>query len=256
MTTFNESLISAIDSFRKVCGEIVENDELFKNFKSNPVYMGALEHVSYKQGEGYIEEINYDLPYIWNYLDKFTTNDKIGNPHIYYYDSLKVEISPTTLRYIKVLCDLVYQFGFLDNMNIVEIGCGYGGQCKIINDVFKPKSYTLIDLPEVLRLSDKYLKIFDINTTLRYTDDESEIPYDLCISNYAFTELDKKTQMFYVDKIIKNSARGYFTCNFMGDRESDGAMTPEEIYKLKPNSKIFPEKPLTGVSNLIYIWDY
>lgn len=256
MTTFNESLLSAIDSFGKVCGEIVGNNEIFKNFKSNPVYMGALEHVSCKQGKGYIDEINNILPSIFQTLDKFITNDKIGNPNTCYYEELKMNISPTTLRYIKVLCDLINHFGSLDNMDIVEIGCGYGGQCKIINDVFKFRSYTLIDLPEVLRLSNKYLKMFDINVILRDVKYDFNIPYDLCISNYAFTELDRETQVFYADKIIRNSTKGYFTCNFMGDRESEGAMTPEEIYKLKPNHKILPEKPLTGVSNLIYIWDF
>ena len=50
------------------------------------------------------------------------------------YDSKEVhqigKISPNTLKYIKVLMDLKKHWKTLDNMEICEIGVGYGGQCR------------------------------------------------------------------------------------------------------------------------------
>lgn len=235
-------------AYLRICKEASENEETFKNFKRHPDYIPILEHVNYQQGLGYIEEIKRTAPdFLKHILLKFAENDKIGNPNIFYFKELGISISPTTLRYIKVLADLVSLFGSLDKMNIIEIGGGYGGQCKIINSIYNLASYTLVDLPEVLSLNRKYL---NDNVILRNTDDPLEVHYDLCISNYAFTETERKYQIFYADKIIKNSDRGYITCNFIANDN----FTRDEIFALKSNYTIYPEKPLTGDGNLIYIW--
>jgi len=52
---------------------------------------------------------------------------------------------------------MIELFGLLDDAKIVEIGGGYGGQCKIIYDCFEPISYLMIDLGELLKLQEKYL---------------------------------------------------------------------------------------------------
>lgn len=241
-------------NYLKLCKDAVENDEVFKNFKRHPDYMMILEHVSQVVGSRYLKEIETDFPYLLQHMPRFATNDNVGNPVTFPYKEVGLNLSPTTLRYVKVLADLMNLFGRLDLMNIVEIGGGYGGQCKIIHDICQPASYTIVDLPDVLALSDKYLKHFNIkNLILRNPDDTSETHYDLCISNYAFTEIDRKYQDIYADKIIKNSDRGYITCNFFGQR-SDGGMSKDEVFALKPNYKELPEKPLTAPNNLIYTW--
>lgn len=239
------------NSYLKVCKEAVENDEVFKDFKRHSDYTPILEHITFSQGLSYLEEIKQNSPYLLKYINRFATNDNYGNPYIYYYGELGISISPTTLRYIKVLADLMSLFGCLNSIDIIEIGGGYGGQCKIIYNWVKPKSYTLIDLPEVLALSEKYLKQQNIGTIiLRNIDDPEEIHYDLCISNYAFTEIGRNYQNFYAEKIIKNSDKGYITCNFIVSEN----LTKEEIFALKLNHTIYPEKPLTGDGNLIYTW--
>lgn len=241
------------NAYLKTCREAAKNEEVFRNFKCNPDYTPILEHVSFSQGLGYIEEINrldsdFLLPSV---LNIFRTNDYTGNPHIYYYGELKISISPTTLRYIKVLADLVSLFGNLDRLNIVEIGGGYGGQCKVINSLYIPASYTIVDLPEVLLLCKKYLGKNGIkDVILRNTDDPEEKHYGLCISNYAFSEVGREHQTFYAGRIIANSDRGYMTCNFIDPKN----FTKDEIFALKSNYKVYEEKPLTGAGNLIYTW--
>ncbi|HUX57070.1 MAG TPA: putative sugar O-methyltransferase [Bacteroidales bacterium] len=237
------------NAYLNVCRKAVVNEDVFKNFKRHQDYTPILEHVSFLQGLEYLTEIGRDFPYLLRYINKFATNDHVGNPRTYHTKEIEIEISPTTLRYIKVLADLMNIFGRLDTMKIVEIGVGYGGQCKIINDIVEWQSYTLVDLPDVLVLAEKYLHAFGI-TNIKTTLDEQ---YDLCISNYAFTEIDRSYQNIYAEKIIKKSLRGYITCNFLGQR-SDGAMSKDEIHALNPGGKFIPEKPLTGENNVIYTW--
>ena len=86
-------------------------------------------------------------------MDAFKSNDKYGSPFVFDYPGVE-NISPTTLRYIKVLSDLKKHFGPLDGMNICEIGVGYGGQCRIINSMYRPSTYTLVDIRPALRLGE------------------------------------------------------------------------------------------------------
>lgn len=241
--------------YLKVCNDALEREDLFMGFKSNPDYRVVLEHVSTEQGKEYLDVISPHNSRLISLLELFATNDNIGNPARarYKINNKVIEISPTTLRYVKVLNDLMLIFGSLDGMDIVEIGVGYGGQCKIISDLFKFKSYTLVDLPEVLSLSDKFLDKMGVeNIVLRQPHDAAETRYDLCISNYAFTEIDRLYQVFYRDNIIRHSDRGYITCNFIG--RPDG-LSKQEILNLKENSWELEEKPLTYPNNFIYVWD-
>ena len=166
-------------------------------------------------------------------------------------------ISPSTLRYIKVLSDLIKIFGNLDGFKIAEIGGGYGGQCKIINDYFNIKNYHIIDLPEVNLLSKKYLQKLNINN-VRFSTSKDLIPedYDLVISNYAYTELDRELQDIYKLNIIDNSKNGYLTCNFISNLFIDNSdfYSREELVNLKEKVEIFKEEPLSHSNNFLLTW--
>ena len=242
-------------NYLKVCQDAVDDDLMFKKFKHHTDYTLVLEHVSPSDGINYISEIRKTYPSLLNHINKFATNDNIGNPNVYPFKELGLNMSPTTLRYIKVLADLMNLFGRLDDINIVEIGVGYGGQCKIIEDIAEPKSYTLIDRHEALLLSEKYLKHHKAKKIiLREADDSSKIHYDLCISNYAFAEIPRAYQNFYAENIIKNSDMGYMTCNIFGYGDPNEPMTKEDIMSLRQNYNILPEVPLTAVNNIVYTW--
>lgn len=238
------------NKYLKVCLDASKDDNVFKSFKSNPNYMWVLEHVSYGQGLVYLEEIIKDQEVSLDNMRAFATNDNIGLPVTYPYNEINMKISPTTLRYVKVLSDLIKYFKSLDGLNIVEIGGGYGGQCKIIHDVFRPASYTMIDLPEVLLLTDKYLKKHNINAKME--DKNHDVHYDLLISNYAFTEFSREHQLSYLD-VIHRSSGGYITCNFvdLGDK-----LSKKEILSLHDDGFEVAEKPLTAPGNFIYLWNH
>ena len=245
-------------AYLKVCTDAIKSDLVFKNFRNRPAYHSVVEGIPGWMGIEYVNYIEEHYPHLLLHLDKFLIGDQIGRPKMYYYPSLKVYMSSVTCRYIKILGDLTMLFGPLNNLDIVEIGAGYGGQCKIIHDYIKPKSYTIIDLPPALELTKKYLKQFGI-TDVKFKSPKNNLfdRYSLCISNYAFSEFDRKYQDFYVDKVINNSERGYMICNFFGKnalQERSDCFTKEEIQKIKSSGEILPEEPCSTEGNFLYIW--
>lgn len=62
------------------------------------------------------------------------------------------------MRYAKIMLELKELFGELKN--VVEIGVGYGGQSRILRRFNPIQSYGLVDIPQALGVSKKYLSRF------------------------------------------------------------------------------------------------
>lgn len=254
----NSNSVSFNTGYPSVCLSASENDEVFKVFKTIPEYTQILEHTSVKFGSDYIEIIKRDNPELLDKknIDKFKTNDIYGSPNIHDYDELS--IAPSTLRYIKVLSDLIKLFGNLDGKRIVEIGGGYGGQCKIIKDYFNIKDYHIVDLEEVNKLSKKYLDKLNVENVRFSTYDKLDVEnYDLIISNYAYTELDRNLQDIYKSKIVDGSENGYMTCNFIVGFANGGQFdtySMDELLSLNNKTNTMSEEPLTAPNNFILFW--
>jgi hypothetical protein len=249
--------ISCNTSYPNICLQASEDDAVFNIFKTLPQYKDILEHTSPQMGIEYLSIIERDNPILLDYgnIEKFKENDIYGGSDKWMYSDIL--ISPSTLRYIKVLSDLIKIFGNLNGFKIAEIGGGYGGQCKIINDYFNIKNYHIIDLPEVNLLSKKYLQKLNINN-VRFSTSKNLIPedYDLVISNYAYTELDRELQDIYKLNIIDNSKNGYLTCNFISNLFIDNSdfYSREELINLKEKVEIFKEEPLSHSNNFLLTW--
>src|SRR5205807_1900385 len=89
-------------------------------------------------------------------FERFRENDRLGSPQVCEYGQHGT-FSPTTLRYINVLSDLRRLFGDLDGLRVLEIGGGYGGQCFVTSVLFKPRSWTIVDLGPCRALQRAYL---------------------------------------------------------------------------------------------------
>jgi hypothetical protein len=236
------------------CLKASNNMAVFASFRQNPVYRQILEHVSPEHAKEYLSEIN-KYPDLLKNIDLFKQNDLWGAPRLHTYDKIG-KISSTTLRYIKVLNDLRINFGDLNNSKICEIGVGYGGQCRIINSLYKPKKYCLVDIKPALLLTQRYLDNFVLNSSIEYkTMNELEpAKYDLVISNYAFTELPRVVQDVYLKRIILHSANGYITYN-ENTMDNFNSYKKEDLLKIIPNSRIIDEVPLTAKGNCIIVWN-
>lgn len=236
------------ERFRQVNVKAVEDDEVFQNFKRIPDYTYMLEHVSPPQAEEYINVVLTENPDLLDLdrLEMFAENDSIGNPITFH--SMFGNFSPTLFRYIKVLSDLKKYFGSLDNMNIVEIGAGNGGQCNIISKFFSYKSYTIVDLPDVTKLQKKCLSILGTpNVTFKTMEELDDIDYDMVISNYAFSEIPMDLREVYIKKVLSKSTCGYLTMNDGGETKLEERLPNKQI-------EIFEEVPKTGPNNYIAVW--
>ena len=247
-----KSSISDGTSYERICERMSKDETFFKDFKQNQIYNEILEHVTKNQGQDYLNIINKEYSFLLKKIELFKENDKQGSPKKYYYDGIG-EISPSTLRYIKVLGDLIKYDLIKDNIDIVEIGGGYGGQSKIILDYFNIKKYTIIDLKSPLALTEKYLKLFNNDDIYDFKDAYTyeKTSSDLVISNYAFSECNKNVEDDYIEKIINETKHGYMTINYL----NNSVYTVDEIIKrMNKDVKIVDETPLTFAKNKIIIW--
>ncbi len=247
--------LSDNEGYPQVCVSASIDNKIFNNFRRNIIYTQILEHVSQKQGKQYLDLILDDKE-ILDSFEEYKLNDRFGNPKKYNYPKIG-EISPSTLRYIKVLSDLKKYFGSLDDYNMCEIGVGYGGQCRIINVNFSPSSYTLVDIKAALSLAQRFLDNYIINSVLAFTtmNELFSKEYDLVLSNYAFTELPRNIQDVYLKKVILNSKRGYITYNDINPSYFN-SYKAQELIKIIPGSEIFEEEPLTHQNNCLIIWGH
>ena len=210
MTSISDNI-----NYPNFCEQASTVPSIFKVFKQHLIYQHILEHVTYSQGLQYIENFKTSS----NIIDKielFRINDKLGSPITYNYNDFGW-FSPTTLRYIQILKDLSQHN--LDNKHILEIGAGYGGQYVVLRQLYKPKKYTFVDLPAVLKLIKKYINELGLNDIeLEFIDGTQSIaeqqPF-LTISNYAFSECVIAEQNKYIASILSNSKHCYMLYNNM-----------------------------------------
>jgi putative sugar O-methyltransferase len=179
-------------------------------------------------------------------------NDEQGSPTKEKYSF--GEYSPTTLRYFKVSSDINYCFGDTSEMNIVEIGGGYGGQCMVHGAMFGFNSWTIVDLPEVIKLQKRYLHDKSNINYISCYDVTDNINCDLTISNYAFSEVIREYQDKYIDAYMSNKEKIYMTVNFIPQHNKIyETMYNKDELSNRLNLSIFNEVPNTHPQNAIVV---
>lgn len=209
-----QTSVSQNSKYPQFCYLAAQDDKVFQTFRSQQTYREIVETVNSMLGSLFVDEIKERYPYLLPYFEKICLEDKIGGPLSYLYPGIGL-ISPTVLRYVKVLGDLQKEFGDLSKFHIIEIGGGFGGQCKIVHDIGGFSKYDIIDIPEVVPLIKKYVSCFPIAnvTALGYNMLQKFAKCDLVISNYAFSEINRAGQLWYMEMIINQAPRGYIIYN-------------------------------------------
>ena len=241
-------------AYPRLCERAASDPAVFASFKRHPDYTPVLEHVTPDEGAEYLGITLAQTPSFAALLDRFRENDRLGTPHVSDY-GVHGTFSPTTLRYVKVMSDLAQLFGALDGFQIVEIGCGYGGQCFVVHAASEPRAYTLVDLEPCLRLQKVYLTKLGVPNVSFVTPEGvvTESSYDLVVSNYAFSECTRGVQEGYLEHVLRNAKRGYLTCNWIAPRHFR-SLTPDELLAAVPGSRFLPETPTTAPDNRIWVW--
>lgn len=251
------------DVYPAFCYVVSKDNHYFRNFRRNDIYNRVLEHVTQQLGQEYLDVIgrNKELQFADTDWNGFRQNDLYGNPRVFPYEinGHVADFSPTTLRYVKVLQDIVTLFETSQINSVAEIGIGYGGECRVLTSYLTAiGQYFLFDIPEALGLAKKYLDKFDNKADIRFVngidlDVDETCEYDLVISNYAFSELNREVQDMYLKKVILKSGAGYITWNSLSRDFMDG-YSMDELLKIIPGSSVIAEEPLTAVNNCIIIW--
>ncbi|NCW13363.1 MAG: putative sugar O-methyltransferase, partial [Chitinophagia bacterium] len=197
----SKTSISDATPYVMVCELANSDKEIFTNFRRCLEYRLVLEHVNRRFGKKYLQLASGN-PNWRSYLGKINTQNRIGNPILKNFNGIG-KTSPTSLRYLKVLTDLETLFGNLNGMNIAEIGAGFGGQAHAISSNFEIAKYSIFDLPEVNRLIKRFLASLINIDNFVFVDGRGDLSpnlkYDLVISNYAFSELNRETQEKYLN---------------------------------------------------------
>jgi putative sugar O-methyltransferase len=230
-------------AWRDTCKELSQD---LTNFKRDSRYISIIANDLRDEGvaQSFFFYLKQNYPELLKHINKFKTSDTIGNPNIFNIEG--IDISPGTLRFMKVLGDILP----LQPKKIIEIGSGYGGQCKIIKD-YIDSDYTLVDIPESLNLAKAVLKHFNVQATFVSTDNfEVEGSYDLVISDYCLSELDFTGIKFYIDNIIKKCQSGYFTINSNNEYRE---FLLNELKEIFSNVTTTDEQPRTTMHNNIIV---
>ncbi|MDX6400973.1 MAG: hypothetical protein QOF27_1579 [Gaiellaceae bacterium] len=245
--------LSDIRAFPAHAAAAAEDPARFATFKQDPEFRVVIENLTCEHGRQYLDTAFDQTPSLARHLELFRENDRVGSPRTCSYGD-RGSFSPTTLRYVKVLSDLIRLFGSLDGARIVEIGGGYGGQCQIISAVAKPASYTLVDLEPVLVLQRRYLQELGV-TNVRFKtaqDLEQTSDYDLVVSNYALSECSRRVQRNYIEHVLSRSARGYITCNWFRSRFV--SLTSKQLLAAVPGARYEPDRPVINSRTSIMVW--
>jgi putative sugar O-methyltransferase len=239
---------------------IINSNSKCNRFRRIHNYREIVENVTYRQGQKYLERItSLGFP-VTSDFSKYFLNDSVGKPILYRYPNIG-QVSPTTLRYISVSLEIKKIFGDSLSGNIVEIGAGYGGQASILMEFFNITNYGVYDLDNVQVLIEKYLTKMNKEKSLNIysLSDNTDVRWDLAISNYAFSELPRDLQKEYIHKVLIKSKRGYMIMNSglkNETRRSDGKLTLDELRNLLPKFEVIDEDPNTGPDNYVIVWGH
>ena len=218
------------------------------SFKSHPDVTDMLEHVSPSLGDEYMTQLEtitcLSIHRIRAYCQK---NDRIGGGQKHPYPFLTT--SPSNLRYLfqaHLICSHLCRLQ-KETVEIVEVGCGYGGLFLAMVMVaplyhLRISRYHLIDLPESSALQQWYLSAHDYNTPTRFhpasTYGDAIDSTDLfLISNYCFSEIAEEHQQRYRRQLFPRVSHGFMAWNNI------------PTYNFGFPIKEEAEYPLTGLMN-------
>jgi hypothetical protein len=233
--------------FTNYIQQIVHTQSL-TDFKNHDSITYMLEHVSFEQGKEYLQILTNKTPLMLNQIMSYCKeNDRIGGGKKYDYGFITT--SPSNFRYLLHAHLILSHMNDLkiDQVPIVEVGCGYGGLCLALNQLSAAynitiTAYYLVDLPMPNRLQQIYLSHFNIPIKMEFhsaytygKDIQSDSLF--FVSNYCFSEIDREHQTHYIQHLFPKVSYGFMAWNNI------------PLYHFGFTVKVEKEYPLTGPFN-------
>lgn len=251
----HQSITGNALTYPQACKKAVEDESFFATFRSHPEYAPILECGFEGESARYL--LSRASPETLASLENIRKLEQIGNPITYNLEGMG-QFSGTTLRYAVIADQITKLFKLPRSPTIAEIGAGFGGQAYVMSQVRPFTAYYIYDLPEVERLIEKVSRTLSMKgvhlMALHASLPQERI--DLLISNYAFSECDRHTQMDYFERVIKKADRGYVIFNAISSFDS---FTADEFVMLlranNMNPQLLPEPIFTYDKNVLIIWE-
>ena len=218
------------DKYTKYVNEIINTDKTLWNFKSVGLYNEILEHVQPFHGQHYFRIIKKNFYNFYKKSKKFLIklchkNDLYGKPNKINFQNF-ARCSSTNLRYIvhSLLILTFMQKHNLNNIDIIEIGGGYGGLSFYLHNMSRLfnitiKSYTIFDLPDISKLQKVYLEALNADNDMNFyqIDNYKDLkPNSFLIANYSYSEIAMHLQKEYTKKILNPYVSyGFLVWNFI-----------------------------------------
>jgi hypothetical protein len=245
--------MSIYSTWENICDNIVSNK--LTNWKNKYEVKYMLEHVAKHFGEIYLENLIKDGVSIDTIKELCLINDKFGGSEPENFEKYNLNVTPASLRYCRHafdICNLILQKNLNKEVNIIEIGGGYGGLCIILLRLAKKmniniKNYYIYDLDKVQKLQKYYLSNFFIDDKVIWMNSNSfgcdffsnELNNNILISNYCLSEIPIEYKDKYLKNLLPKVNGGYFAWN-----SNDKTNLPE-------NYKEETENPQTAINNKI-----
>lgn len=215
----------------------------FENFKSSPInYKIALFNPEVN-GVRYLKTVNFLLASSLSEAEKSlianTANRDLGKPLSIQFEGMSV-----CLDYLQAATEanFIRQSLELANANVIEIGAGYGRTCHTLLSNFEIASYSIVDLPNALQLSSRYLgEVLDAQTygKIKFISVAEFSPsslgeFDLAINIDSFAEMDAEVVHEYL-AFIDSHCGAFYVKNPVGkyyDKSLDGHSQGKEVIEL------------------------
>ena len=178
----------------------------------------------------------------WEYLS-WVKNRDLGDPIVVSFNNQKI-----CLDYLQAALELDFLSEHLPkkNLNVLEIGAGYGRTAHALISNFQICSYTIVDREACRNLSCSYLsevlspeqfaKICFLSPDEYFQQKERR--YEICLNIDSFNEMPAEVVSTYLASIEKNSA-SFYSKNPLGkflDRSLDAHADGEQLVELALNS--------------------
>ncbi|GAA2677085.1 putative sugar O-methyltransferase [Actinoplanes palleronii] len=173
-----------------------------------------------------------------------TRHREVGRPY-----AVRCNGEPVCLDYLQAVHEVEFLAAQLplDGAQVMEIGAGYGRTCHTLLSNHEVAGYTIVDLPNTLALSRRYLEtvltpeqfakirfvgVTEVDERVRGTR------FDLCLNIDSFAEMDPGTVHDYLE-LIDATCDHFYVNNPVGkylDETLDGHSQGAEVVRLALNS--------------------
>jgi putative sugar O-methyltransferase len=173
-----------------------------------------------------------------------TRNREVGDPY-----SVRCDGDLVCLDYLQAVHEVEFMSANLDldGIQILEIGAGYGRTCHTLLSNHEVAGYTIVDLPNTLALSRRYLQAVlepEQFARIRFVGIEAVEEqvragrFDLCLNVDSFAEMDPNTVRHYL-ALIDATCTHFYVNNPVGkylDKTLDGHSQGSAVVTLALNT--------------------